>query len=200
MTVSRLYPIVNIWYVGILGYKPAYRLQELLAARHFKKNVNKPSDESQANTLIIVEHPPGVICFKNQYHISFYCNMYLINSVYTIGIRTSGYPPSEEERLKSLGAEFYRTNRGGLITFHGPGQLVAYPILNLTNFTKSMKWYLCKLEETVIRTCSNSFGIEAERSSDTGVWVGNNKICAMGKIYFQFKIFKIKKMYVFYFV
>lgn len=46
-----------------------------------------------------------------------------------------------------------------------------------------MKWYLCKLEETVIRTCSNSFGIEAGRSPDTGVWVGNNKICAMGKIY-----------------
>ena len=85
--------------------------------------------------------------------------------------------------MKSLGAEFYRTNRGGLITFHGPGQLVAYPILNLADFTKSMKWYLCKLEETVIRTCSNSFGIEAGRSPDTGVWVGNNKICAMGNIY-----------------
>ncbi len=73
--MSRLYPTVNIWFVGTLGYKPAYRLQELLAARHFKKIVNKPSDESQANTLIIVEHPPGVICLKNKYHHFFNCNI-----------------------------------------------------------------------------------------------------------------------------
>lgn len=81
--------------------------------------------------------------------------------------------------MKTLGAEFYRTNRGGLITFHGPGQLVVYPILDLKSFNKSMKWYICKLEKTVIEVCK-SFGVEAERSSDTGVWVKNNKICAIG--------------------
>lgn len=114
-----------------------------------------------------------------------------ICTVYTIGIRTSGYPPSEEERLKALGAEFYRTNRGGLITFHGPGQLVGYPILNLAypGLKKSMKWYLCKLEETVIRTCTDAFGIPAGRSPDTGVWVGNDKICAMG---IRSRIFEIE--------
>lgn len=81
--------------------------------------------------------------------------------------------------MKALGAEFYLTNRGGLITFHGTGQLVAYPILHLGSFTKSMRWYICKLEETVIQMCK-CFGIDARRSSDTGVWVENDKICAMG--------------------
>lgn len=81
--------------------------------------------------------------------------------------------------MKTLGAEFHRTNRGGLITFHGPGQLVVYPILDLKSFNKSMKWYICKLEKTVIEVCK-SFGVEAERSSDTGVWVKDNKICAIG--------------------
>ena len=85
-------------------------------------------------------------------------------------------------RLKALGADFYRTNRGGLITFHGPGQLVAYPILNLRGFDKSMKWYVCKLEETVIQLCK-ALRIEAERSSDTGVWVKNNKLCAIGNLF-----------------
>ncbi len=104
-----------------------------------------------------------------------------LHLVYTIGIRTRNYPESEEVRLKALGAEFHRTNRGGLITFHGPGQLVAYPILDLHSFNKSMKWYVCKLEETIIQLCK-SLGIEAERSSDTGVWVKNNKLCAIGTI------------------
>ena len=100
--------------------------------------------------------------------------------MYTLGIRTSGYSESDETRLKALGAEFFKTNRGGLITFHGPGQLVAYPIINLKRYNKSMKWYVCKLEETVIQMCRSSFGFEAERSSDTGVWVDNKKICAIG--------------------
>lgn len=99
--------------------------------------------------------------------------------VYTIGIRRDDYPLTEEIRLKAFGADFCRTNRGGLITYHGPGQLVAYPILNLSNFNKSMKWYICKLEETVIQLC-RTFGIEAERSADTGVWIKDNKLCSIG--------------------
>lgn len=68
------------------------------------------------------------------------------------GIRNDT-PIDEEQRLKSLGAEFRRVNRGGLITFHGPGQLVAYPILNLKHFKTSVKWYVSSLEETVIKLC-----------------------------------------------
>lgn len=90
------------------------------------------------------------------------------------------YSELEESKLKALGAEFFRTNRGGLITFHGPGQLVAYPIIDLCNYNKSMKWYVCKLEETIIQLC-DSMGIQAVRSSDTGVWVKSDKICAIGK-------------------
>ena len=99
-----------------------------------------------------------------------------------------------ESRLKQLGADFVRSNRGGLITFHGPGQLVAYPILNLPRFfgtehsgkklkVKGMKWYVNTLEEVVIRTLGNHFSTDAFRSPHTGVWVdrqNEKKICAMG--------------------
>ena len=96
--------------------------------------------------------------------------------------------------MTNLGAEFVRSNRGGLITFHGPGQLVAYPILNLAQFYRSeqsgkrlkllgMKWYIDTLEEVVIQTLKNHFAIEGFRSPHTGVWVDppeEKKICAMG--------------------
>ena len=89
---------------------------------------------------------------------------------------------------------YFRSNRGGLITFHGPGQLVAYPILDLRQFVSSshtgkrltllgMKWYVDTLEEIVIRTLDKNYEISAFRSPDTGVWVdakNEKKICAMG--------------------
>lgn len=74
-----------------------------------------------------------------------------------------------------LGAEFYRTNRGGLITFHGPGQLVVYPILNLKNFKTSMKWYICHIEKTIIHLCQK-LGLKAATSPHTGVWIGDKKV------------------------
>jgi len=118
------------------------------------------------STLVLVEHPP----------------------VYTTGIRSKVYSEEEEVRLRGLGADFVRTNRGGLITFHGPGQLVAYPVLNLrdfapeTNKRKSllgMKWYVHTLEQLVIDLLL-SWRLEGTRSPHTGVWLGNSKICAMG--------------------
>lgn len=63
-------------------------------------------------------------------------------------------PSDEIFRLKNLGAEFKKTNRGGLITFHNPGQLIAYPIINLKHYKTSVKWYVNSLEETVIRLCA----------------------------------------------
>ncbi|RVE65309.1 hypothetical protein OJAV_G00134780 [Oryzias javanicus] len=99
--------------------------------------------------------------------------------VYTTGIRHGPYPASQLDRLRLLGADVHRANRGGLITFHGPGQLVCYPVLDLSGFKKSVRWYVSQLEQTVISACS-SLGVVATTSPHTGVWVGDNKICAIG--------------------
>lgn len=77
------------------------------------------------------------------------------------------------------GAEFYQTNRGGLITFHGPGQLVAYPIINLKHFKPSVRWYVCCIEQTIIELC-RKLNLTANTSPHTGVWINDNKVCAIG--------------------
>lgn len=134
-----------------IAYCSAPLIQQHYIRQHFDSSRKTP------NVLLLCEHHP----------------------VYTTGIRQAQYSAEEEQRLKDLGAEFFRTNRRGLITFHGPGQLICYPILNLGCFRKSVRWYVWELEKTVIEMCYK-FGIEASTSADTGVWVGNNKICAIG--------------------
>ena len=155
--------VVSVLNLGRQSYRSALSVQNHLVAR---VQSNARSDLDSGNTLILVEHPP----------------------VYTTGIRSRGYDQAEEDRLVQLGAEFVRTNRGGLITFHGPGQLVCYPILNLRDFAPQnsrrkallgMKWYVHSLEQMVIELLA-SLGVEGARSPHTGVWVGQNKICAMG--------------------
>ncbi|XP_069748344.1 octanoyl-[acyl-carrier-protein]:protein N-octanoyltransferase LIPT2, mitochondrial [Narcine bancroftii] len=155
MTFSK--PVIKVVNLGRISYRDALQTQHKFIRRHIDALSQLPTAEPPVNTLLLCEHAP----------------------VYTIGIRTTRYPIEEEERLKGLGAEFHRTNRGGLITFHGPGQLVCYPILNLTHFRKSVRWYVGELERTTIQLCCR-FGIKAETSPETGVWVGNNKICAIG--------------------
>ena len=98
----------------------------------------------------------------------------------------SNHMVASRERLAELGVEYHEINRGGDITYHGPGQLVAYPILDLDQFRTDIGWYLRNLEEAVIRTCSD-WGVTAGRVSGlTGVWVdpaagvGARKICAIG--------------------
>tara|TARA_Y100000385_G_C13013709_1_gene602860 strand:- start:799 stop:1326 length:528 start_codon:yes stop_codon:yes gene_type:complete len=87
--------------------------------------------------------------------------------------------------LKNYGATFYKTNRGGDITYHGPGQIVGYPILDLDNFFTDIEKYLRLLEEAVILTL-NEYGLSPSRSKgETGVWMGvgtkkARKICALG--------------------
>lgn len=141
--------LVYLIRTGLLPYKKSLSLQKSLSQHVLNGHYS--------NILIITEHPP----------------------VYTIGIRTKQYSIQDEARLRKLGAEFHKTNRGGLITFHGPGQLVAYPIINLKNFQPSMKWYVCHIEKTVIDLCKR-YEIEARTTSDTGVWVDDRKICAIG--------------------
>lgn len=87
---------------------------------------------------------------------------------------------ASKEKLDNLGIKIYETTRGGNITYHGPGQLVAYPILDLNKFNKDAHWYLRQLEEVIIRTLKE-YGIKGERKSKyTGVWVSNVKIAAIG--------------------
>jgi lipoyl(octanoyl) transferase len=116
------------------------------------------------NYLFWVEHPP----------------------VFTIG--KSGKMEHlllQENQLKTKGITFYKTNRGGDITFHGPGQIVGYPLLDLDNFFTDIHQYLRFLEEAIIKTLAD-YGIEGARSDgETGVWLDLDtpfarKICAMG--------------------
>lgn len=143
-----------------MGFLAAADLQKRYAREHLDFLAGKPGSISR-NVILLVEHDP----------------------VYTTGFRTKTYTEEEAQRLKSLGADFYRTNRGGMITFHGPGQLVAYPILNLLQFRPSIKWYVSSLEATIINTCAN-WGITAKTTADTGVWVEDRKIGAIGKTSF----------------
>jgi len=154
---------VSVLNLGRLDYRGALSVQNQLVGRVVK---NVRSGLESGHTLVLVEHPP----------------------VYTTGIRTRDYSLAEEERLRCLGADFVRTNRGGLITFHGPGQLVCYPVLNLRDFAPEsatrksllgMKWYVFTLEQMVMDLLAR-LGVEGARSPHTGVWVGRNKICAMG--------------------
>ena len=154
--------------LGLIPYREAWDYQESLFDRIVsQKQKNRSKNEAMPtdNYLLFCEHP----------------------HVYTLG--KSGKDSNlliNEEFLKSKGASLFRINRGGDITYHGPGQLVAYPILDLDNFKISIKDYIAMLEEVVIATLSE-FGISAGRlEGATGVWLDpdNNvrarKICAIG--------------------
>lgn len=153
--------------LGRKDYKEAWDYQENLFEEIVaQKTANRTHNTQQptANYFLFVEHP----------------------HVYTLG--KSGHIENlliDEEGLKKKGATFYKINRGGDITYHGPGQIVGYPILDLDNFFTDIHKYLRFLEEVIIRTLAD-YGLKAERSEgETGVWldVGTpfaRKICAMG--------------------
>ena len=85
------------------------------------------------------------------------------------------------ELLKAKGVDVFQTNRGGDVTYHGPGQIVGYPILNLNELGKDVKEHVRKLEETIIRLLRNEYGVGSGRNPGfPGVWIGNEKITAIG--------------------
>ena len=158
---------INFQDLGKIDYKECWDFQEelfaeILAVKSSNKKKNKTIETK--NYLLFCEHP----------------------HVYTLG--KSGDEKNllvNEDYLKSRGATFHKINRGGDITYHGPGQLVGYPILDLDNFFTDIHKYLRFLEEAVILTL-REYGLESERSpGETGVWfdVGTpkaRKICALG--------------------
>jgi lipoyl(octanoyl) transferase len=150
--------------LGFQSYRQVWDYQETL----LQQNTRLKTEGQAASTrhhLLLVEHPP----------------------VYTLG--KSGKPEhliwSEEER-KKRNIEFFHINRGGDITFHGPGQIVGYPILDLEKMKPDLGWYLRSLEEVIILTLAD-YGISGGRNKgETGVWLDagitgkERKICAMG--------------------
>ena len=148
--------LVHVIYLQRMGFLGAYDIQRRFARQHLDELLGKSGARGH-NVILLVEHNP----------------------VYTVGLRDKEYPKKTEEELKSTGAEFYRTNRGGLITYHGPGQLVAYPIINLKNFKLGVRDYVCQLQNTLIKTCKD-FGVTAKSTDETGVWVEDRKIGAIG--------------------
>jgi lipoate-protein ligase B len=111
------------------------------------------------NALFLVEHPPVITLGRNS-HVE--------NLLKT------------RAELDALGIAVAETDRGGDITYHGPGQLVAYPVLNLTQWRPSIRWYLRTLEQALVRQL-RSYGLAAERCEGrTGVWVHGGKVAAIG--------------------
>jgi lipoyl(octanoyl) transferase len=155
--------------LGLWSYQRAWDFQEALFTEVVEqKSANRKLPELERiatrDTLLFVEHP----------------------HVYTMGKSGDlGNLLADDERLKAINAEFFRTNRGGDITYHGPGQLVGYPILDLDEYFTDIHRYLRTLEEVIIATLAD-YGLKGDRSpGETGVWldVGSpfaRKICAMG--------------------
>jgi lipoyl(octanoyl) transferase len=147
---------------GRIGYQEAWDYQERLLRGIIDAKVARQETVSR---LLFCEHPP----------------------VYTLGKSGSlDHILISDSDRQARGIEFYNTNRGGDITFHGPGQLVAYPILDLEHFGTDIGKYLRNLEQVIIFTLAD-FGLKGERSpGETGVWLEpsvkgrERKICAMG--------------------
>jgi lipoyl(octanoyl) transferase len=157
--------------LGQAGYRQVWDYQESLLQENVRiKTEQRRQVEGQqalatTNYLLLVEHPP----------------------VYTLG--KSGHMENvliDEEHMKEKGIDFFRTNRGGDITFHGPGQIVGYPILDLEQFYTDIGKYLRNLEEVII-LAMKTYGLHGDRSpGETGVWIEpgvkgrERKICAIG--------------------
>lgn len=151
--------------LGLIDYKEAWDYQEELFKRVVDlkiENRNHKTEISTPNYLIFCQHP----------------------HVFTLGKSGSlEHLLVNNDELNAKDAAFYKINRGGDITYHGPGQLVVYPILDLDNFFTDIHKYVRFLEEAVIRTCDD-YGLKTDRIQGlTGVWLTDGtprKICAIG--------------------
>lgn len=138
--------------LGVLSYADALALQRDAAKARL-------AGALADDVLLLVQHPPVV----------------------TLGRSTKdGNLLASPELLAARGVELFEVERGGDVTFHGPGQLVGYPIINLEGHRQDLHWYLRQLEETMMRALA-TFGIASDRTpGKTGVWVGDRKIASIG--------------------
>src|SRR5580704_5739143 len=128
--------------LGLIGFADAFALQKRMVAAR--------KAEAMGDVLLLCEHPHVITLGRN-------------------GSRE--HLLASEPVLRQKGVEFHATNRGGDITYHGPGQIVGYPVINLGAIRRDVVWYVRMLEEVMIRTCGD-FGVGAGRESGkTGVWV-----------------------------
>jgi lipoyl(octanoyl) transferase len=156
-----------VCHLGRTDYEAARALQAAVQERLIaaKRAEGRPPADRPPHVLLLLEHPP----------------------VYTIGKSgDADHLLASDERLEEIGATVHRIGRGGDITYHGPGQLVGYPLLDLDRFFTDLGRYLRTLEEIIIRTCA-AWDVTGTRvDGRTGVWVGpderglERKICAMG--------------------
>ena len=144
-------PTCRVHWLGRIEYQRAWRLQQRLAESRLRRRA--------PDTLLLLEHPP----------------------TYTVGRRGGeGEFLLDPGELEAKGASVHWVDRGGSVTFHGPGQLVGYPILDLSRWRPDIDAYLRALEEVLIRAI-RELGAEAGRSpGDTGVWIGGDKVAAIG--------------------
>lgn len=144
--------ILKVLFLGKCEYREALEIQYKLLEKRQKGEIE--------DTLIIVEHPP-VITLGNQAEKA--------NIIVS------------EEYLKQQGIDIIETNRGGDVTYHGTGQIVGYPIIDIKNSKIGVRDFVNGLEEVFIQLLKQEFGIAAERNSKhTGVWIGSDKILAIG--------------------
>jgi lipoate-protein ligase B len=151
MSTSALTKTCTVPYLGMVPYERALELQQSLAQARAQGRIGE--------VLLLLQHP----------------------SVFTVGrFRGEDDITAPLEMLAGKGITVVHTNRGGGITYHGPGQLVGYPILNLKENDLGVREYIRKLEETIINLLLG-LGIQASRVTEyPGVWAGEKKVCSIG--------------------
>lgn len=142
---------VTYEWLGRRAYRPVWEYQQQLLEQRTAGEI--------ADRILLVEHSP----------------------TYTLGkAGDQNHLLASAQELTSKHIDYVPIDRGGDITYHGPGQLVGYPILHLENYKKDVHWYLRQLEETIIRTIAE-YDLQGDRDPEyTGVWVGDAKIAAIG--------------------
>ena len=144
----------RVLWVEDLGRRPYAEVLELQ-----REIAKERIARTRPDTLLLVEHDPVVTLGRSS---------------------KAGHLLADERMLAARGVELFEIERGGDVTFHGPGQLVGYPIIDLTQHKQDLHWYLRQLEQVLIGTLA-TFGIHGSRVEKyTGVWVGNRKIASIG--------------------